>query len=132
MPMDRSRYPNNWNAIARAVKDSAQWKCQECGRPCRRPGEVLFDFIVRMEGEDWPELDWVNQTAVSTICEHPTRFVLTVAHLNQKPSDCEPENLKALCAPCHLRHDAPHRKANSRAKRERSGQLPLFGGAIDG
>ena len=131
MPMDRSRYPDNWSAIAIAVKESAQWKCQECGRPCRMTGEPLFAFIVRMEDEDWPELDWVNHTAVSTICDHPQRFTLTVAHLDQDPSNNDPSNLRALCSGCHLRHDAPHRKANGQAKRERAGQLTL-GGAIDG
>ncbi|MBD1876232.1 hypothetical protein H6F75_22355 [Nodosilinea sp. FACHB-131] len=131
MPMDRSRYAKNWNEIALKVKSDAGWKCQECGRPCRMTNETLFAFITRMEDEDWPELDWVNHTAASTICEHPTRFVLTVAHLNQDPSDNAPCNLRALCAPCHLRHDAPYRAANSQAKRERAGQLTLLGGAID-
>lgn len=132
MPMDRSRYPDNWDEIAFEVKSEAGWKCQECARPCRMPSESLFDFILRMEGEDWPELDWANHCAPSQIYEKPQRFTLTVAHLNQRPSDCEPKNLKALCAPCHLRYDAPFRKANSQAKRERAGQLPLLGGAIDG
>jgi len=121
MPMDRSRYPDNWAAIAIDVKTAAGWKCQECGRPCRMANEALFAFIIRMEDEDWPELDWVNHTAVSTICDHPTRFVLTVAHLDQDPSNNDESNLKALCAPCHLRYDAPFRKANSLAKRERAG-----------
>jgi hypothetical protein len=57
--------------------------------------------------------------------------VLTVAHLNQDPSDNDPTNLRALCAPCHLRHDAPYRSANGQAKRERDGQLSLLGGAIE-
>ncbi|MGG6240913.1 HNH endonuclease [Nodosilinea sp. AN01ver1] len=132
MPMDRSRYPENWEAIAIAVKEVARWHCQHCGRPCRKPDESLFEFVVRMEGEDWPELDWVNHTAVSTICDAPGRFVLTVAHLDQDPSNNDPSNLRALCSVCHLRHDAPYREANRQAKRERDGQLSLLGGAIDG
>ena len=39
MPMDRKRYPANWDEIARRVKDEADWKCEVCGRQCRRPGE---------------------------------------------------------------------------------------------
>ena len=38
MPVDWSKYPPNWKAIARSVKDAANWECQECGRPCRKPG----------------------------------------------------------------------------------------------
>lgn len=35
MPMNRKLYPANWEAIAQAVKDSANWECSECGRKCR-------------------------------------------------------------------------------------------------
>lgn len=77
MPMRRELYPNNWDAIARMVKDAADWRCLDCGKPCRRPGEV-FDTH---------------------------RRTLTVAHLNHKPGDVRRRNLRALCAPCHLRYD---------------------------
>lgn len=72
MPMERERYPKNWDAIARDVKDRADWKCQRCGKQCRRPGEP-FDTHKR---------------------------TLTVAHLNHTPEDCRPENLMAMCGPC--------------------------------
>lgn len=89
MPMDRTRYPADWIKIALGVKEAADWKCQNCGKQCRRPGEP-FDTHKR---------------------------TLTVAHLNHQPMDCRPENLKALCAPCHLRYDAQHH-AESRRKRK--------------
>lgn len=87
MPMERERYPANWEQIARDVKDAAGWKCQKCGKQCRRPGEPF---------------DTHKQT-------------LTVAHLNHTPEDVRPENLMAMCAPCHLRYDAKHH-AETRAK----------------
>lgn len=80
MPMDRKKYPADWDKLARAIKEEAGWKCEECGKQCRKPGEK-FDTHKR---------------------------TLTVAHLNHKPWDCRRENLKALCAPCHLRYDAQH------------------------
>ena len=30
MPMDRSLYPKDWDEIARAVKEEADRKCEEC------------------------------------------------------------------------------------------------------
>ena len=94
MPMERWRYPANWNEIARRVKDEANWTCEECGRVCRKPNEP-FDTHKR---------------------------TLTVAHLNHIPEDCRRENLRALCAPCHLRYDAAHhaetRKAKQKGKNE--------------
>lgn len=78
MPMEHERYPANWKDIARGVKDRAGWKCQQCGKQCRKPGE---------------KLDSHQRT-------------LTVHHINHIPEDCRPENLIALCAPCHLKADA--------------------------
>ena len=74
MPMDRSKYPPNWDEIATAVKDACGWKCEGCRKQCRRPGEK-FDTHKR---------------------------TLTVAHINHVESDCRPENLAGLCAPCHV------------------------------
>lgn len=90
MPVDWSDYPPDWKEIAHAKKESTGWRCEECGKQCRRPGEP-FDTH---------------------------RRTLTVAHLNHDPMDCRPENLKALCAPCHLRYDAAHHADTRRAKRD--------------
>ena len=78
MPMERERYPANWKSIALGVKELAGWKCQQCGKQCRKPGEPL---------------------------DSHTR-TLTVHHKNHIPEDCSQENLIALCAPCHLKADA--------------------------
>lgn len=39
MPIDRKRYPDNWNQIALNAKEAAGWRCQHCGQLCLRPGE---------------------------------------------------------------------------------------------
>lgn len=96
MPMERERYPKNWDAIARDVKDRADWKCQRCGKQCRRPGEP-FDTHKR---------------------------TLTVAHLNHTPEDCRPENLMAMCGPCHCRYDAKHHAETRRARRSAEIEQP--------
>lgn len=87
MPVDWNNYPKDWKSIAIAVKEASDWTCQMCGKQCRRPGEP-FDTH---------------------------RNTLTVAHLNHDPMDCREENLRAMCAPCHLRYDAGHH-AESRKK----------------
>lgn len=89
MPMEIERYPVNWKQIAYKVKDAADWKCEICGKQCRRPGEP-FDTHKR---------------------------TLTVAHLNHAPEDCRSENLKAMCAPCHLKYDAAHHAETRRKKK---------------
>lgn len=102
MPItDKSRYPPDWDAIALAVKVAADWRCQDCGRQCRRPGEP-FDTH---------------------------RRTMSVHHLDHHPPNVELSNLIALCARCHLIRDAPHHAQNAartrRAKRIASGQLPM-------
>lgn len=55
MPMDRKDYPDNWDAIATAIKSAANWTCQECGRPCLKPDEDWMDFVLDLlnSGSRW-------------------------------------------------------------------------------
>lgn len=112
-PMQSDRYPAHWKQIALAIKQAANWVCQDCGMQCRRPGEP-FDTHKR---------------------------TMSVHHLGApKPDgspgdmhdkqDCRPENLLALCSACHLARDLPGHVANAartrRAKRIAAGQLELI------
>ena len=98
-PMQRDLYPPDWEAIARRVKEAADWRCAECGRQCRRPGEP-FDT---------------------------QRRTLTVHHRDFDPGCCEDSNLVALCPACHLKADGMHHARNARRTRDRrSGQLTLW------
>ncbi len=103
MPMDRRKYPKDWDAIALAIKEAAGWKCEACGKQCYLPGESVED----------------------------TRYVLTTAHIkHDSEMDCSPENLLAACSVCHLRYDNYRRTwqrlARKRIKREK--QQPLLEG----
>lgn len=89
MPMQTELYPPDWKRIAFEKKQAAGWRCEFCGKQCRKPGEP-FDTHKR---------------------------TLTVAHMNHNPADCTAENLKALCAPCHLRYDAKHHAETRKAKK---------------
>ncbi len=117
--MQRERYPDDWDAIALQIKTEAGWKCQECGRECRRSGETLSDFIDRVVTETPSQL-------LDEIIDKPARFILTVAHLNHIPEDCRRENLKALCSVCHCRYDLKAMARKKRLKREYHGQQRLF------
>lgn len=120
MPMDRSRYPANWEEIAQAVKDEANWHCEECHRPCKRPGEDWLEFCDRVRTARITEC-----SLVAAILDKRRRFILTVAHLDHVPENCDRRNLKALCAPCHCRMDLAAMATKKRLKAERLGQLNL-------
>lgn len=44
-------------------------------------------------------------------------IVLTVAHLDHTPENCDPANLRAWCQQCHLRYDARHHARNAATTR---------------
>ncbi len=88
MPVDWSKYPPDWKELALAVKRQSDWACEGCQTQCRRPGEP---FVTH-------------------------KLTLTVAHINHIEHDCRPENLVALCAPCHLRYDGERRRLQKLAR----------------
>lgn len=133
MPMDRKRYPANWDEIARQIKEDAGWRCEECGKPCRRPGMSWAEFVGWLLEQNL--LHWYHQSTDEGIneesgerimVEKPQRFTLTVAHLDHTPENCDRSNLKALCAPCHCRMDLKAMAHKKMLKLEREGQLQLF------
>jgi hypothetical protein len=97
MPMDRTLYPNNWPAIATRIKTAAGWRCKQCGRGCYNP---LFPSVRKPD----------------------RRLVLTVHHKDHDPQNNDPDNLEALCAPCHLKKERAWRQ-----KKARGAQLELPG-----
>lgn len=110
---NRSRYPDDWRAIAASVKDDrARGRCEcegECGRGTH-------------EGR-CPNLH--GGPAYGT----GSTVVLTVAHLDHTPENCAPENLRAMCQGCHLHYDREHHRASKLAGERRAlaaaGQLEL-------
>ena len=120
MPMDRSLYPDNWDELALAIKTEANWCCTECGRPCRQPGESLSDLYERLP-KAWKPLWWEVIDGVRE--PRPGRFKLTVAHLDHVPQNCDLNNLKVLCAPCHGTYDLKQMGRKRVLKAERNGQL---------
>ena len=128
MPMERSRYPENWSSRAIKIKEEAAWCCQECSKPCRKPGEAVTAFEKRLNARWLSDLvSFISELGQAEVALYrPKRFLLTVAHLDQDPGNNEPSNLKALCAPCHLRYDRRFQGYNQRTKLERQGQLRLW------
>ena len=126
MPMDRSLYPANWDELAYAIKESVNWCCEACGRPCRRPDETREAAIFRLTLTEHPTVSelWEPNGADSAVSKLG-RFKLTVAHLDHVPQNCDLANLKALCAPCHGTYDLKQMGRKRVLKAERAGQLRM-------
>lgn len=115
-PERKKLYPSNWKQIVSAVRERSGNMCELCAlhngdivQRCKRYPQNHYPVGARLK-EEW---------GVS----RPIRVVLTVAHINQDPTDNRPENLLHLCQRCHNRIDLPYRMENAaRPRGERKGK----------
>lgn len=85
---NKDRYPDNWREISDQIRfGRAAGRCE-----CR--GECGLHQGKRCSERHGEEAEWANG-----------KVVLTVAHLDHVPENCEEDNLKAMCQRCHLRYD---------------------------
>lgn len=129
MPMNRSLYPDDWEAISLRIRtERAQGKCEQCGVPNGRsivrsnikPSRyILFDETAF--AFTFPDGEPIRMSEIPDEFDlwKETRVVLTVHHIGvDKPDgspgsphdkmDCREENLIALCQRCHLLADLPY------------------------
>ena len=85
---NKSRYPADWAAISRKIRERAGWACEWCGAKNAQPHPRTGSNVV-----------------------------LTVAHLDHVPENCADGNLAALCQACHLGYDAEQHANNARLNR---------------
>lgn len=106
-PENKARYPKNWKAIRAAVLERADNSCE--GSPGLHPDCRVDNY--------------------STHPETGSKVVLTIAHLDHVPENCdgmdqgqpappvEEANLRAMCQRCHLKYDAQHHAETARETR---------------
>jgi hypothetical protein len=87
-PENRSRYPKNWPHISREVRRKACDRCE---------GSPFYPDCRAINGALHPVTDSI--------------VVLTVAHLDHQPENCDPDNLRAWCQRCHNTYDMKMRRA---------------------
>jgi 5-methylcytosine-specific restriction endonuclease McrA len=118
-PENRDRYPADWKARSRFVRQyRARNRCEWCGV---QNGSFLKPRCCQ-------EPIWDERGVCLSCGQRIPRVVLTVAHVfDDRPEASDLLNLAALCQRCHNRHDAKARRARRRERLEReSGQLTLF------
>lgn len=137
---NKDRYPANWKAIADSIRERAGQCCERCKVP---NGAFIFrgifaDTIAYAiyddDGEEYEIFDAETGDYLNTIQDEffdwgdGKRVVLTVAHLDHQPENCDPENLRAWCQRCHNVYDAPMRKAGIKQRaRDALANGDLFG-----
>lgn len=129
-PENRARYPKDWKLIRAAILARAGNACEQCkainGETVARGDDGTY---MRMAGEVHDAITG-EYRGLARGSEYPvvrmTRIVLTIAHLDHTPENCDPANLKALCQRCHLAYDHEHHMLNAaKTRRTRGGQVDL-------
>ena len=103
-PENRQRYPKDWKAIVAKVRERSEDRCEcrgECGLH-RTTGGPRRCVEVNGHAAKWAR----------------GRIVLTVAHLDHQPENCDLENLRHMCQRCHLRYDVKHHAETKQRTRE--------------
>ena len=142
MPMDRSRYPDDWEELSLKVRHEAGQTCEVTRADGTRCDAANGSWVTRLKDdlEVWIAADsgqlapLVEGLAGVAGWRRPIKVVLTVAHLDQDPSNSARENLEAMCQLHHLRHDARQhaesaaltRARKRREREEAQGQGGLF------
>jgi len=100
-PENRDRYPPDWKAISDRIRLRADHCCE--GSP------------------SYPDCRARNYLP------HPVTgsiVILTVAHLDHTPENCEDANLRAWCQRCHLVYDAHHHNQTRIRQRHADANTP--------
>ena len=123
-PENKARYPKDWPQIRAAILERAANCCERCKAPNRtliaRGTASDADTYMLMDGEvrsaeTGEKLGYARGSEYST--KGITEIVLTIAHMDHTPENCEPQNLKALCQRCHLDYDKQHHAQTARTTR---------------
>ncbi len=101
-PENKARYPKDWKQIRGRILERAKNMCEKCGVP-------NHERIERDTMDGW------SMTATGR--NEGVYIVLTIAHLDHRPENNDPANLRAWCQRCHNRYDAPMRAQGIKARR---------------
>jgi hypothetical protein len=123
-PENRARYPTDWKQIRASILARAGDCCEQCKVPNHAriargagddAGTFMTDDAYVYDAETGEQLGQCRMSDYNVA--RMTDIVLTVAHLDHVPENCDPANLKALCQRCHLAYDADHHKTTAQATR---------------
>jgi hypothetical protein len=116
-PENKARYPKDWKEIREQILARAENRCEWPG--CRVENGKLGTW----RGERFIP---IFETTGDEI-EASLKIVLTIAHLDHTPENCDPENLRAWCQRHHNRYDAKMRADGiKRRAAQAAGQGQLF------
>ena len=125
-PENAARYPADWPQVRDKILQRARNRCEQCGLynhwwGWRDRAGTFHRVSKRPLIEAWPKDNPPRPPFEIATKDHGTiriiEIVLTIAHLDHRPENCDPGNLQALCQQCHLRYDHQHHQQTAYATR---------------
>jgi hypothetical protein len=98
-PENKARYPKNWREIRERILFRADNRCE------------------------WPGC-WLENGKRNP--RTGSKVVLTVAHLDHTPENCDEDNLRAWCQQHHLAYDQKHHQQNAYQTRRKGKAVDCF------
>lgn len=122
MPVDKSKYPENWDTvICPDILARADNKCEFCG--IKNHITVIRGYLGKLDVyQDENDGSIYLASNSQKISEgplgevgyfKPVKIVLTIMHLDHNTNNNDYLNLKAGCQRCHNRWDNVHRRTNA-------------------
>lgn len=105
-------YGKDWREISRQIRERAGNRCEWCGV---KNGAIGYRDAQGRFHDDPQAAEVMAIEGERGV----VRIVLTVAHLDHNPANCDPANLAALCQRCHLRYDANEHARHAAETRRR-------------
>ncbi len=140
-PENRKLYPGGsptspeWKALRSRILEREDNACKFCRAPNHQwIWRALDGGSYMLAKGDVFDSETGKRLGVARGSEYPgnnmVQIILTIAHLDQDPTNNEDDNLAALCQRCHNRHDAPHRQKNAaKTRHAKKASSDLFEGA---
>lgn len=131
-PENRGRYPSDWKEIRQRILQRAMQRCEHPGCMAHNGavgywnGGIFSRLSASLRDAGYKEGDTVHcsdGTALKII-----KIVLTIAHLDHTPENCQDDNLRAWCQRHHLAYDQKHHLTTAymtRKARANTMELPL-------
>lgn len=128
-PENKKRYPANWKTEIRPkILERANNCCENCGVANKslliyrnnKLDDIIepSDFVYELHKHDAGKT-WTTYENGKLIRYRKALVVLTIAHLDHTPENCNEDNLRAWCQRCHNKYDAKHRaETRQRQKQE--------------
>lgn len=97
MRKTKKDYPLDWDELSLLIKQRAGWRCEWCSVQFT-PGDNVREIF---QGGKFKKITY------------------TVHHKDRNTKNNKPENLVALCSPCHCRAELPLIRRELREKKEK-------------